>query len=143
VYLNVTSKTDPSTAPPGGETLFIMANAPAIDGAKWRHLEPMLWERICRTLSRCRIEIPESHIAVRLALTPEDFEQRYAMPGGSIYGLASHSYRTAFVRPPLRDRRIGGLYYVGGSTHPGGGTPMVLISAKLVFNLMQRYEAHS
>ncbi|GIV56031.1 MAG: phytoene desaturase [Candidatus Kapaibacterium sp.] len=143
VYLNVTSKTDPATAPPGGETLFIMANAPAIDGAKWRHLEPMLWERICRTLSRCGIEIPESQIAVRLALTPEDFEQRYAMPGGSIYGWASHSYRTAFVRPPLRDRRIQGLYYVGGSTHPGGGTPMVLISAKLVFNLMQRHEVHT
>lgn len=140
VYLNVTSKSDPSTAIPGGETLFIMANAPAIDGAKWRHLEPMLWERICSTLSRCGIDIPESQIAVRYVLTPEDFEENYAMPGGSIYGWASHAYRTAFLRPPLRDRRIRGLYYVGGSTHPGGGTPMVLISAKLVFNLMQRYE---
>jgi len=140
VYLNVTSKTDPTTAPPGGETLFIMANAPAIVGASWRSHEAMLWDRIMATLARCGIDIPESQITVRHILTPEDFEHRYAMPGGSIYGWASHSYRTAFFRPPLRDRSIRGLYYVGGSTHPGGGTPMVLHSANLVYQLICRYE---
>ncbi len=143
VYLNVTSKTDPSSAPPGGETLFIMANAPAIEGTSWRSHQAMLWDRMMTTLARCGIDIPESQITVCHLVTPEDFEHRYAMPGGSIYGWASHSYRTAFFRPPLRDRMIRGLYYVGGSTHPGGGTPMVLQSANLVYQLICRYEAAS
>ncbi len=140
VYLNVTSKTDPTTAPTGCETLFVMANAPALDGKPWDQDVPMVWERICSVLERRGIAIAESEIVVQAVWTPEQFERVYGMPGGSIYGLASHSYRTAFLRPALRHRRIRGLYFVGGSTHPGGGTPMVVLSSKLVMNLIERYE---
>ncbi len=140
VYLNVTSKTDPTTAPTGCETLFVMANAPALDGKPWNRDVPMVWERVCSVLERRGIAIAESDIVVRSVWTPEEFERVYAMPGGSIYGLASHSYRTAFLRPALRHRRIRGLYFVGGSTHPGGGTPMVVLSSKLVMKLIERYE---
>ena len=66
--------------------------------------------------------------------------QRYLMPGGSIYGLNSHGWRHAFLRPPNKDRAIGGLYYVGGSSHPGGGTPTVLLSAKITSELIQQHE---
>ncbi|MCX7929315.1 MAG: phytoene desaturase family protein [Chlorobi bacterium] len=143
VYLNVTSKTDSTTAPPSGETLFVMANAPAVEGRQWEHAIPMLWERMMRVLERSGIHIVESDIAVRSVWTPEHFERTYGMPGGSIYGFASHSYRTAFLRHPLRDRNVRGLYYVGGSTHPGGGTPMVVLSSKLVFDLIKRHEMDS
>ncbi|MCX8051663.1 MAG: phytoene desaturase family protein [Chlorobi bacterium] len=140
VYLNVTSKTDPTVAPPGGETLFVMANAPAVESRRWEDAIPMIWERIAGVLERRGIAIAESDIVVRSVWTPERFERDYAMPGGSIYGWASHSYRTAFLRPPMRDRCVRGLYYVGGSTHPGGGTPMVVLSSKLVYELIERYE---
>jgi diapolycopene oxygenase len=62
------------------------------------------------------------------------------MPGGAIYGTHSHGWRHAFLRPPNKDPRYQGLYYVGGSTHPGGGTPTVLLSAKITSELIERYE---
>jgi phytoene dehydrogenase-like protein len=63
------------------------------------------------------------------------------MPGGAIYGTHSHGWRRAFMRPPNRDARIKGLYHVGGSSHPGGGTPTVLLSAEITSRLIQRHEA--
>ncbi|GIV54507.1 MAG: phytoene desaturase [Candidatus Kapaibacterium sp.] len=143
VYVNVTSKTDPTTAPQGCETVFVMANAPAVEGKRWEQEMSMLWERINGVLERRGITIAESDVVVRSVWTPERFERTYAMPGGAIYGLASHSYRTAFLRPTMRHRRIKGLYFVGGSTHPGGGTPMVILSSKLAYNLILRYEVDS
>jgi len=72
--------------------------------------------------------------------TPRRIASRYAMPGGAIYGTHSHGWRHAFLRPPNKDPRCQGLYYVGGSTHPGGGTPTVLLSAKITSELIERYE---
>jgi phytoene dehydrogenase-like protein len=66
--------------------------------------------------------------------------EAYDMPGGAIYGPHSHGWRKAFFRPPNRDKRYRGLYYVGGSTHPGGGTPTVLMSARITSELIFKYE---
>jgi phytoene dehydrogenase-like protein len=79
-------------------------------------------------------------IAVSDVWTPRRIGERYAMPGGAIYGTHSHGWRRAFLRPPNKDARYAGLYYVGGSTHPGGGTPTVLLSAKITCELIERCE---
>ena len=55
---------------------------------------------------------------------------------GSIYGLSSNSRRTAFLRPPNRAPGLDNLYFVGGSVHPGGGIPLVLLSARLVTRMI-------
>ncbi len=62
------------------------------------------------------------------------------MPGGAIYGTNSHGWRNAFMRPPNKDRQYEGLYYVGGSTHPGGGTPTVVMSSRITCDLIKRNE---
>jgi phytoene dehydrogenase-like protein len=67
--------------------------------------------------------------------TPADLERDTAAPGGAIYGTASHGARAALRRPANRSR-IAGLYLVGGSAHPGGGLPLVLLSAKIVATLI-------
>jgi diapolycopene oxygenase len=82
----------------------------------------------------------ESDIVVEDVWTPQRIGARYLMPGGAIYGMNSHGWRRAFLRPPNKDSRYRGLYYVGGSTHPGGGTPTVLISAQITSELIERYE---
>jgi phytoene dehydrogenase-like protein len=71
---------------------------------------------------------------------PERFAVRYLDPGGAIYGRSSHGWRGTFFRPPCKDRRYAGLYYAGGSSHPGGGTPTVLLSAEIATRLIQRHE---
>ena len=141
VYVNVASRTDPTVAPEGSEGLFILANAPSSDLTVWTDGEIRhAWDRVREKLDRSGVPSFDRDIVMWDVWTPSRFASDYTMPGGAIYGLASHSWKTTFYRPSNRDRHIRCLYYVGGSTHPGGGTPMVLLSASIVSKLIDRYE---
>ncbi|MGI8917859.1 MAG: phytoene desaturase family protein [Pyrinomonadaceae bacterium] len=140
VYVSVPSRSDRSLVPDAGETLFIMANAPANDDA-WSEAEiDRARARVFARLSKAGFPLLDSDVVVSDIWTPRRMGQRYLMPGGSIYGLNSHGWRHAFLRPPNKDRAIGGLYYVGGSSHPGGGSPTVLLSAEITSELIQQHE---
>ena len=67
--------------------------------------------------------------------TPADLERATGSPGGAIYGTASHGARAALLRPANRSP-VPGLYLVGGSAHPGGGLPIVALSAAIVADLV-------
>ncbi|NED63475.1 phytoene desaturase, partial [Streptomyces sp. SID10244] len=71
----------------------------------------------------------------RTILTPADLERRTLTPGGSIYGSSSNGPRAAFLRP-ANASPVAGLYLVGGSAHPGGGLPLVMLSAEIVADLI-------
>ncbi len=133
VYVNLPGRTDPTMAGPETEPMFVMANAPANDADAWD--APMIAEARRRVLARLHAggfpEV-ESRIVAESVWTPRRLADTYEMPGGAIYGTHSHGRRRAFLRPPNRDWRVAGLYFVGGSTHPGGGTPTVLMSARIV-----------
>lgn len=73
----------------------------------------------------------------REIITPADLERRTRAPGGSIYGTSSNGMRAAFLRP-ANASPIPRLYLVGGSAHPGGGLPLVGISAEIVAELIGR-----
>lgn len=141
VYVNTPSRSDRSLVPGEGETLFIMANAPANDDDQWD--DDQIEEarrRVFAVLRRGGFPDLDSEIVVSKVFTPREIGRRYLMPGGAIYGTHSHNWKFAFLRPPNKDRKFKGLYYVGGSTHPGGGTPIVLTSARIVSELIERYE---
>jgi phytoene desaturase len=142
VYVSAPSRSDRSLAPAEGETLFVMANAPANDDEdEWN--EERIAEARRRVFARLRRGgFPEidTDVVVSDVWTPRRIARRYAMPGGAIYGTHSHGWRHAFLRHPNKDARYQGLYYVGGSAHPGGGTPTVLLSAKITSELIERYE---
>ncbi|HEX8089264.1 MAG TPA: phytoene desaturase family protein [Blastocatellia bacterium] len=143
VYVNAPSRSDRSVVPGEGETLFIMANAPA-EGGAWD--EARIAEARRRVFIRlCLGGFPEieSDIVASDVWTPGRIAHSYMMPGGAIYGTHSHGWKHAFFRPPNKDARYGGMYYVGGSTHPGGGTPTVLLSAQITSDLIQRYEGRA
>jgi phytoene desaturase len=141
VYVNVPSRSDRSTVPGTGETLFVMANAPANDRDEWGEAETEeARRRVLGRLKKSGFPDIEPNITVSEVWTPRKLAGRYLMPGGAIYGTHSHGWKHAFLRPPNKDRRYEGLYYVGGSTHPGGGTPTVLLSAKITSELINRFE---
>lgn len=131
---------DPALRPDDdSEGWFVMVNAPAHDparGVDWD--EPGLRERYTQRILdvladrgadvRDRIRFTET-------LTPADLERRAGAPGGAIYGTASHGPRAALRRPANRSP-LPGLYLVGGSAHPGGGIPLVLMSAEIVAELI-------
>jgi phytoene desaturase len=141
VYVSMPSKSDRTVAPPNGDTLFIMANAPANDSDTW-DMEKIASARqnVFQRLGKGGFPDIERDIVVSAMWTPRRIAESYDMPGGAIYGRHSHGWRNAFMRPPNKDRRYRGLYYVGGSTHPGGGTPTVLMSAHITSGLIRKYE---
>jgi phytoene dehydrogenase-like protein len=131
IYACVSSLTDPTQAPAGDENWFILVNAPhhaTVDADAHRDL---LLDRLAgRGVDlRDRLRFTET-------ITPQDLAARYRAPGGSIYGTSSNGRRAAFLRPANRGPRRG-LYLVGGSSHPGGGLPLVAMSARIVADLVR------
>jgi phytoene desaturase len=139
VYVNVPSRIDRSAVPAGGgDTVFVMANAPAL-GSAWTDQDTAEAERrIWGQLARGGFPDVTPHVVARDVWTPARFERCSGAPGGAIYGTHSHGWRRAFFRPPNRHPRVRGLYQVGGSTHPGGGTPTVLMSARITAALVEK-----
>jgi phytoene dehydrogenase-like protein len=118
------------------EGWFVLVNAPAhgAHGFDWNNAE------FARTYANSIIDQIEARgIAVRSRLesmtirTPADLENAVRAPGGSIYGTSSNGPRAAFMRAKNRSP-IKNLYCVGGSAHPGGGLPLVGLSAEMVAN---------
>ena len=136
VYVNVPSRGDRTLVPGSGETLFAMANAPA-SGELWDdRMVAQARARVMARLRRAGFPEFEQDIVVSDIWTPSRIASRYRMPGGSIYGSDSHGWRNAFLRPRNVNPYARGLYHVGGSTHPGGGTPTVLLSAEITCRLI-------
>ena len=118
------------------EGWFVLVNAPANapESFDWSNTE------FARSYANSIIDQIEARgIAVRSRLesmtirTPADLENAVRAPGGSIYGSSSNGARAAFMRAKNRSP-IKGLYCVGGSAHPGGGLPLVGLSAEIVAN---------
>jgi phytoene desaturase len=131
IYGCVSSVTDATQAPPGHENWFLLANAP--HGRQVDHLT-------YRDLVLDRLAARGVDLGPRLLFTeclaPADLADRYRSPGGAIYGTASNGRRAAFLRPGNRGP-VRGLYLVGGSSHPGGGLPLVVVSARIVADLVR------
>ncbi len=138
IYVCASTRSDPSLAPHGCENLFVLASAPPLDGRiDWNTEGPRYATKLIRTLqTRWNLHDLEKRIVVQRIITPLDLQTLYNANAGSIYGLGSNSRRAAFLRPPNRDRRIRGLYFAGGATHPGGGLPLVALSGKIASELV-------
>lgn len=128
VYVCAASVTDPGQAPAGHDGWFVLVNAPegagAMDGYGDHLLEVMArrgWDLSGRIVHREQI-------------TPADIESRYRTPGGAIYGTSSNGRMAAFLRPGNRGP-LDRLYLCGGSSHPGGGLPLVAMSGAIAAGL--------
>jgi phytoene dehydrogenase-like protein len=79
----------------------------------------------------------EPNIVCEDVLTPPLIEQKTGSYRGALYGISSNNRFAAFSRHPNRSKSINGLYFTGGSVHPGGGIPLCLASAKIVDNFIK------
>lgn len=148
VYVNITSKLESSQAPAGKENWFVMVNAPANTGQKWDVIKEQLKTVVTEKLSRILGEDINALIETEETLDPVLIEEKTGSHMGSLYGTSSNSKMAAFLRHPNFNSTIGGLYFCGGSVHPGGGIPLCLKSAKIVSDLVaadskkQRHKQH-
>ncbi|MCB9230147.1 MAG: phytoene desaturase [Bacteroidia bacterium] len=131
VYLYISSKRNPSDAPPGHENWFTMINAPHLNGQDWDKLVPMAREAILIKLSRMLGREIEPKIRFERILDPRGIEKNTSSHLGALYGGSSNNPFAAFLRHPNFSTRLKGLYFVGGSVHPGGGIPLCLLSAQI------------
>lgn len=133
VYICASCVNDTYHAPPGHMNLFVLVNAPALNGrVNWPREAAGYRDTVLRKLERMGLEDVRQHIVYEHMMTPLDLQERYNAAAGAIYGLASNTPFAAFLRPPLRARSLQNLYFVGGGTHPGGGIPLVLLSGRAV-----------
>lgn len=140
IYLAITSKSDPSHAPAQGENWFVLLNMPYLnDSVMWEDRGKRVRQGVLQKLRSMGFDI-EKNIEQEEVITPLDFYRRYLSNRGSIYGISSNNRSTAFKRPPNRSRELKGLYFAGGSTHPGGGIPLVLLSGKMAAELIAKQE---
>ena len=132
VYINITSKCEPGVqAPEGMENWFVMINVPANVGQDWELFRQQSRERIIAKLSRILGVSVEDLIVSETVADPESIESLTDSYSGSLYGTSSNSKLAAFLRHPNFSNQIPGLYFVGGSVHPGGGIPLCLSSAAI------------
>lgn len=138
VYINITSKEEPGVqAPAGSENWFVMVNAPANRGQDWNACRETYRQAILAKLTGMLGVDISKYIEVEQHLDPVQIEANTGSYMGSLYGTSSNSRMAAFLRHPNLSRKIKGLYFVGGSVHPGGGIPLCLKSAAIMSSLVE------
>jgi phytoene desaturase len=131
LYLHAPTITDPSMAPEGGESFYVLSPVPHLGNA------PIDWDAVATAYGDTILAALETHlpgvrasIVTRRHFTPADFATRFSAHHGSAFSVAPTLTQSAYFRPHNRDADIPGLYLVGAGTHPGAGVPGVVNSAK-------------
>jgi phytoene desaturase len=140
LYLHQPTVTDPTLAPPGGETFYVLAPVPHLGAAPidWTHEAEPYAERILEALEASGLPGLRHEISCRRVFTPLDFRDRLHAFQGSAFSVAPRLGQSAYFRPHNKDPRIPGLYIAGAGTHPGAGVPGVINSAKATARLVIR-----
>lgn len=131
IYICNSAYTD-SERSPKGDNLFILVNAPALPQDGKLQIDPTAYkELIYETLSSRGLDLVD-YIEEEKVITPSDIASQFGAYRGALYGVSANRKKDAFLRPQNASKDIKNLFFVGGSTHPGGGSPMVTISGQNV-----------
>lgn len=137
LYLHAPTVTDPSLAPPGCGSFYVLSPVPHLGNADidWETEGPIYAEKILASLERVMPDV-RKHVVTKRWMTPRDFQSELSAYQGAAFSLAPNLTQSAWFRPHNRDPKIPGLYIVGAGTHPGAGVPGVVGSAKATANLL-------
>lgn len=138
LYLHTPTRTDPSLAPLGGESLYVLAPVPNLaHGVDWTRESQILRDRIIAHLeNQVGLAGLGRSIVIEQRFTPLDFATQLRSYLGAAFSLEPTLTQSAYFRPHNRCRTFAGLYFVGAGTHPGAGIPGVLLSASLTSRLV-------
>lgn len=133
----VAAPDDPALRPDdNSEAWFILVNAPRQGPVDWRApgVAQDYAQLVLAVMAARGLDVRDRLVWQEIR-TPADLEHETRSPGGAIYGTSSNGLATAFLRPANRSP-VQGLFLVGGSAHPGGGLPLVGMSAAIVASLI-------
>jgi phytoene desaturase len=138
IYVAITSKSDPDHAPPGCENWYVMTNVPPTGpGWDWDQQAAGYRNRVLARLADLGLDVRDA-IRAEQMWTPVDIQRRTGAWRGALYGHSFNPWLASFQRPHNRSREVRGLYFAGGTTHPGGGVPMVTLSGRTAARLLLR-----
>ncbi|MFZ3589172.1 phytoene desaturase family protein [Bacillus sp. DJP31] len=126
IYICNSSFTD-KTISPKGDNLFILVNAPSLTDENRTIDKDTYKQMIYNRLEEEGLNI-RPYLIEEKVIAPSDIQEQFYAFKGSLYGISSNEKANAFLRPSNKSKDLKNLYFVGGSTHPGGGSPMVTIS---------------
>ena len=137
IYLNITSKHTPEDAPPGCENWFSFINVPNNSGQDWDLFVADARENMIKKINRILKTDIRPLIDAEMVFDPRVIENRTSSAFGAIYGNSSNNKFAAFLRHANFSKDIKGLYFCGGSVHPGPSIPLCLLSAKITTGLIK------
>jgi phytoene desaturase len=133
LYVHRPTATDPSFAPAGCDSFYVLAPVPNLQSATdWDTTAEQFGDSIVRALDETMMPGLRDCITARFHMTPRDFEQRYHSVHGAGFSVAPIFRQSAWFRFHNRAEGIRNLFLVGAGTHPGAGLPGVISSAKVV-----------
>lgn len=142
VYIYISSKLNKNDAPAGKENWFVMVNAPYIQGQNWKIEINKARRNIVNKINTLLSTEIDNFIEFENVLSPIDIQNKTGSFLGSIYGISSNDKFAAFMRQSNKSKTIKNLYFCGGSAHPGGGIPLVILSGKIVSDIIEKeYQA--
>ena len=141
LYIHRPTATDPSFAPAGCDSFYVLCPVPNLKGkVDWENEAPRLQSRIVAALEKTMLPGLSQCITSDFFMTPEDFKSDYLSSHGAGFSVAPLFRQSAWFRFHNRAEGIKNLYLVGAGTHPGAGVPGVLCSAKVLDTLVPALE---
>jgi phytoene desaturase len=134
-YVSAPTRSDPSWAPEGSDGLMILVPVGHLNETQeqdWEELGERARRAVRAGLARIGIDDLESRTVMEKTIGPREYLREYHLTKGAAFGLSHNFMQVGYLRPHNCHHRYGNLYFVGASTHPGTGLPIVLLSARLV-----------
>jgi phytoene desaturase len=136
-YVQNACVTDPTLAPRGMSTLYVLAPVthqhPNVD---WNRERERFRALMLRQIAKAGFSDVEERIRFERVITPQDWDQKYEIHQGATFNLAHSLDQMLYLRPHNRFEDVDGVYLVGGGTHPGSGLPVIFESARISSRLL-------
>jgi len=139
-YVSAPARTDPDFAPADGDSLLVLVPVGCMSDDKpqdWEAIKKRAREFVLARLGELGLPDLEDRITFEASISPPDYLKSLNLMKGAAFGLSHNFTQVGYLRPHNRHPRYRNLYFVGASTHPGTGLPIVLISARLVVERIQ------
>ena len=142
-YVHAPTRTEPAMAPAGGDSLAILLPVPNLRaGIDWDRDGDRLRDALVADLETSfGLTGLDAAVVAEHRMTPVDFGRDLGAVWGNAFAVEPTLHQSAWFRQPNRDKRVAGLYHVGGGTHPGAGVPGVLLGAEVTTGLIARDRA--
>jgi phytoene desaturase len=134
-YVHAPSRIDPAAAPQGKETLMVLVPVGHLSENGQEDVQEMVKrarQNVFTRLQEIGITDLEENINFETVYSQQEWQNMYNLDRGAAFGLSHNFWQVGYLRPQNRHSRYKNLYFVGASTHPGTGLPIVLLSARLV-----------